>query len=314
MKYTKPFLTFDQQLQRAMDRGMHVRDIDEAVRLLSRIGYYRLSAYWYHWRVENSDGNLAEQYVDAADFDDAIALYSFDRQLRLILLDAIERIEVALRVAMANTAGRRDPFIHQSPAHLGPFAERANYATGQSEFETFADRCNEVYIRSSEDFVKHCRKRYEDGPAIWVYIETWDFGLLCRFYKLLIDDDRLAIAQMFGVDRHGMFESWIACLNYVRNVCAHHGRLFRRSLVVKPGTKDMRSIPELHHVTALNDQRISKLYPVLAILIFMMRSVSPESQWNTRLMLLLNEFPDVSTASLSDYGFPNTWQTEELWQ
>lgn len=293
---------------------MRVEDRDRAELLIQRIGYYRLSAYWYHWRQSDETGVLTDGYHPSASFDDSVSLYTFDRQLRLTLLDAIERIEVALRVAVSNVAGRRDPFIHTSTLHLGAYAVRVDPDNGLTPFSKFVSICTTAYQRSSEDFVKHCRERYEDGPALWVHIETWDFGLLSNFYKLLQEQDKLEVSEFFGTDRYTMFESWLASLNYVRNLCAHHSRLFRRSLVVQPGTKDMRYLVELAHVRKLEEPRSRKMYPVIAILVFLMRQVAPDSEWQDRMMVLLKNFPDLPTASLSDYGFPAGWDSQPIWQ
>lgn len=314
MKYSKPFLSFSDQLDLALSRGMAISDREAAERLIRRIGYYRLSAYWHHWRQTDKPGVLRDDYHSAATFEDSVSLYTFDRQLRLILLDAIERIEVALRVAISNVAGKRSPFIHQSTLHLGDYASRVDTYSGLTPYALFTQRCQEAYERSAEDFVKHLKAKYEDGPAIWVHIETWDFGLLSNFYKLMQESDKIEVAMYFGIEQFSMFESWIASLNYVRNLCAHHSRLFRRTLVVRPGTRMMRSIPELNHVRNLNPQRSGKLYPVLAILVSLMREIASQADWSMRLKMLMSEFPHVPTASLADYGFPDEWELQSLWK
>lgn len=231
----------------------------------------------------------------------------------MLLLDAIERVEVALRVTVAHIGGRRDPFSHKSLENLRDYARRVNVETGTTPFARFILRCNEAYDRSSEDFVKHCKEKYEYGPAIWVHVETWDFGLLSNFYKLLPEDDQLEIAMRFGVHYHSLFESWIASLNYVRNLCAHHSRLFRRSLVVRPGTRLMRDIDVLSHVRELNDVRSAKIYTMLVILLHLMEQLAPQSAWNQRLVDLLDSYPDTPTTSLADYGFPDDWRSQAVW-
>lgn len=314
MKYAKPHLSVEDQLQRLMSRGMQVDDVRAAEEALRRIGYYRLSAYWYHWREEDQEtGELLDTYHPVARFEDSLALYSFDRRLRLSLLDAIESIEIALRVAVAYVGGRRDPFIHTDPAHLGPYALRVDEQSGLSKFDLCSQHCERLWNTSSEDFAKHARSKYEDGPAIWVAIETWDFGLLSNFYKMLLAEDQQEISESFLVANHSMFESWIASLNYVRNLSAHHSRLFRKSLVVRPGTKHMREIPELSHINDLNQQRVSKAYPVLAILAYLMRTADPESSWVNRAVELFDRFEDLPTASLADYGFPDDWKSQLIW-
>lgn len=314
MKYSKPHLSFEDQLQRLISRGMQVDDPQAATEALKRIGYYRLSAYWHHWRLEDPEsGELLHTYHPVARFEDSLALYTFDRRLRLALLDAIERIEIALRVAISHVGGRRDPFIHTGPSQLGTYALKLDDQEGLTKFELCTRHINRLWNTSSEDFAKHGRSKYEDGPAIWVTIETWDFGLVSNFYKMLLEEDQQEISEYFLVGKHSMFESWIASLNHVRNLCAHHGRLFRKSLVVKPGTKLMREIYDLNHVRELNKQRASKIYPVLAIVTYLMKTVDPDSSWHTRVVELFDSFEDLPTASLADYGFPEDWRAQPIW-
>lgn len=314
MKYAKPHLSFEDQLLRITQRGMQIDDCAAALDALRTIGYYRLSAYWHHWRLADDDaGTLLDAYHPAARFEDSLVLYNFDRRLRLALLDAIERIEIALRVAVAYVAGQRHPFIHKHPELLGSLAHKIDQNESKSRYELCTFHCERLWQRSSEDFAVHVRKKYEGDPAIWVLIETWDFGLLSNFYKLLLPEDQQDIAAFFLVGKYSMFESWIASLNYVRNLCAHHSRIFRKSLVVRPGIKHMREISELDHVRYINVQRVGKIYSVLAVIAYIMQSVEPESAWFTRTVSLFESLENLPTASLADYGFPDDWRSQAIW-
>ena len=95
--YTKPALTIDQQIDLLEKRGLSIPDHAQARRHLSNISYYRLSAYMLPYRVLDSSGNYLDQFVPGATWDDVYNLYKFDRKLRLLVFDAIERIEIALR-------------------------------------------------------------------------------------------------------------------------------------------------------------------------------------------------------------------------
>lgn len=121
MAYNRPWLSFQQQLEQLKQRGMVVTNDAAALDYLQRIGYYRLSAYWYpfrHFRPEqNPETGLIEvkaqnDFVDKTQFIDAVNLYLFDKKLRLLLIDALERIEVSLRVDIAYLLGKRGSFSH----------------------------------------------------------------------------------------------------------------------------------------------------------------------------------------------------------
>ncbi|HWJ71004.1 MAG TPA: Abi family protein [Sphingobium sp.] len=128
--YTKPHLSFPDQLTLLMNRGLVVTDAPKAIEHLQRIGYGRLAPYWQPFQQtipDPNDRNRAirlEDFQPGAEFRHVVDLYLFDKKLRLIFLDALERIEVALRVDFAHALGRRDPWAHRDAAHLD--ANRAN--------------------------------------------------------------------------------------------------------------------------------------------------------------------------------------------
>lgn len=318
MKYSKPHLTFDQQVQRLIDRGLDVSSLEEARRDLAMIGYYRLSGYWYQWRVRPDGHNEAtdtplDEFVGGHSFNEAISLYSFDRRLRLLLLDAIERLEVAIRVAVAYVVGKHGPMAYQNRSYLGPYCDRQREEGGATNFDKFIHRNRELLDASSERYAEHVRSKYSGEPPIWIAVELWDFGLLSSFYQIMNLGDQIELARHFNVPVYKMMASWLICLNYVRNLCAHHSRLFRRTLVNKPGIKEMRRIADLSNLRELNDQRKSKLYPALCVMLYLMRTAAPGSYWPKALRDHLNEFPKIDGSSLVDYGFPDNWQGEPIW-
>ena len=108
----KDWRSIDEKIEIIRSRGMVIEDDDEAAHFLRRVGYYRLSGYWYPFRQFN-DGKRANEFFEGSKFDDVVALYLFDRKLRLMAMDAIERIELAIQVEIAHLLGRRDTFAQQ---------------------------------------------------------------------------------------------------------------------------------------------------------------------------------------------------------
>ena len=105
--YTKSPLTFEQQLQQLKERGLIIDNDDLALFHLKTISYYRLSAYWHPFRKINQDGIISDNFEEGTRFKEVMELYEFDRQLRLLLMDAIERIEVYTRTLFAYQIGHR---------------------------------------------------------------------------------------------------------------------------------------------------------------------------------------------------------------
>lgn len=318
MKYTKPHLTFDQQINQLVERGLIVDLPEQARHNLQMIGYYRLSAYWYQWRVRPYGHNEAtdtphDEFEGGHSFEEAVDLYSFDRRLRLMLMDAIERIEVALRVRIAYIVGRHGPLGYLEAKNLGPGCEGRRLKDGPTNFERFVSRNQDLLDVSSEAFATHVRDKYDGIPPIWIATETWDFGTMSLFFQIMSPADQLKVARDLSVPKPTMLTSWLLCLNYVRNVCAHHSRLFRRTLVNKPGKRDLRRIGELRHITEIPSQRQDKLYIALGVMVYLMRTVAPGSQWPAALKAFLQDFPRIENSSLSDYGFPEEWVDETIW-
>src|SRR5277367_3352549 len=101
VKYTKPVLSFEQQADQLLNRGLEA-DRARLIETLSRVSYYRLSAYWHPFKQPD------ESFAPATTLDMVWRRYTFDRQLRLLVMDAIERVEVAiLRTLMVEHHARK---------------------------------------------------------------------------------------------------------------------------------------------------------------------------------------------------------------
>jgi len=118
--YPKPFLDLPDQVARLQGRGLEITDVAAAQKCLGRIGYYRLSAYWYPFRVPlaGTPPKRSDDFLPNSHFEDALALYVFDKKLKLLMLDAIERVEIAMRVELSLCLGRKAPFAYSDAAQL----------------------------------------------------------------------------------------------------------------------------------------------------------------------------------------------------
>lgn len=132
-KPLKPWRSFPDQLARLESHGLITECKAAALDYLQRIGYYRLSGYWYPMRMTDKDRSTPKNPVRSSDFipgsrfEDAVRLYVFDKKLRLLALDALERIEMALRVDIAHLLGELDPLAHENPSWLNPSCLHGNF-------------------------------------------------------------------------------------------------------------------------------------------------------------------------------------------
>lgn len=320
MAYNRPWKSFAEQLELLKSRGMVVTDEAAALSYLERIGYYRLTAYWYPFRVFQLEQDpvskairsvRTDQFEANTHFVDAVELYLFDKKLRLQVMDALERIEIALRVDIAYLLGQRNTFAHLDAKELHPsFAGKVNKQTGKTTFDAWKDKYNGLLQRSKEDFVKHYRAQHGPDLPLWVAVEVWGFGAVSQLLAMMKVADQQRIAAKYGVTDWKVFQSWVRSLSYLRNLAAHHSRLWNRNVTVQP------SLPNLGELAWCDDfigkkDLIAKPFLLLAIARHMVKVVCPRTEWPVRVKEHLQKFPPQHsrrTLSVADMGAPAGWE------
>ena len=298
VKYTKPSLSVADQVKLLEARGMAIDDQAFAVRALSTVSYYRLSAYSYPFRSRPHSG----QFRDGTTFDEVWRYYRFDRRLKGVVLDGIERVEIATRTKIVNR------FTEQYGAF--GYRDTANFAmpVDMIRFTKTLTLIDDETARSNEEFVSHFRKTYDsaDGMPLWMAAELMTFGNMLTFFRMLKMKDKKAIAHEFSVNAD-TFETWLKSLNFVRNVCAHHGRLWNRHLAIAPGIpiKDVKWHEKRYPIVP------SRIYSVLCILKQLIDVIAPQSGWKGRFFALLADFPDIHRLSMA---IPTGFEQSALWQ
>jgi abortive infection bacteriophage resistance protein len=168
-----------------------------------------------------------------------------------LILDAIEHIEVAFRVDIAYLLGEKDKFAYTRPELLhGNFTKKINPKTGKTKHQEWLIKHDQMVSRSREEFVEHYKSKYKLPLPIWVAIELWDFGLMSVFYQGMIVSDKFVLAKKYNIPDWQVMESWLRCLNYTRNVSAHHSRLWNRNLIDQPKLARKGMMPEFDFLLA----------------------------------------------------------------
>lgn len=297
--YAKPWLSLEQQAELLRSRGL--TDAVEHVGDLRQVGYYRLSGYWYPLRAFDSDGQRADHFVAGVGFRDVMALYRFDDRLRAAVWAALCALEVEIRVQLGYELGRVDPFVHERPDLLDPTVRRSN-------FDRFTHTIAELVERSHEDFVRHFRSRYQGRLPIWVLTEVLQFGQLATLYKWAGYEQRRIIATTVDA-RADEYHSWLKALNIVRNVTAHHGRLWNRPITIKPQLRHRAHDPLLAHARGAVDRP----YGTLAVIAFLLRR-SGQTDAIEALRSALASFPEVAGVGVEMTGAPPGWSEQPLWR
>lgn len=299
MKYAKPPLTVEQQADLLIARGM-LGDRALLIERLKAVSYYRLSGYSHTFRI---DGCPNDSFQPGTSFESVWGRYAFDRKLRLLVMDGIERIEVAVRTLLA---------FHHSHAS-GPFAYAQDSASlpnlSPVKLTEFTQKIHSDMCRSGEKFVKHFRVNYGDCHTylpIWMAVEIMNFGDIVTLYRGASENIRKLVAYPFRVPDK-VFDSWLLTLNAVRNICAHHGRLWNRELGIKPKIPRDGVYPDWHRPVRVLPERV---FSVLTICRHCLRQVAPQSKWPNRLLHLLDENTSIPTRSM---GFPEDWRKCPIW-
>ena len=321
MSYAKPWMSCEEQLQQLLVRGMLATDSAKALDYLERIGYYRLSGYWYDFRQRSApfcpldaatggkpkkvriDRPILDEFKPGTSFQDAVDLYVFDKKLRLLALDALERIEVALRVDLSHRLGKKDTFAYLKPELFHEnFSSNVDQSTGLTRHHDWLTKHASLIKRSRETFMVHNKAKYGLPVAIWIASEVWDFGCMSMLFAGLRTDDQDAIAQTYGVADGQVFASWLRSLNYLRNVCAHHGRLWNRNVVETPKLPAIGAIPALDGLIS-NSASHTRSFLLLCICQHLMQAINPSSTWGGRLRdHLKTGFPDLGHVGITLHG------------
>lgn len=313
-KYNKPFRSIHEQRAMLEERGMVITDQQKAEECLHRVGYYRLSAYWYPFRrFDAASGERENTFLPGTSFETVFALYVFDKKLRLLFLDALERIEIALRTDVALQLGRYGALGYRDAANFDrKFSVHVNPKNGVVPHLDWLMRFDRKAAQSKEQFATHFRRKYSGDPfPICVAVELLDFGPLSHLVAGLKTADQRAIAKRYGVPRPELLESWVRTLNFVRNVCAHHARLWNKPLKDYPKMPRAGEMSEFDHLLEAED--VGRLYTAACIAQHFMKRINPSSSWRDRLVELTAGFPANGDLSLLAAGFLEAWHDNELW-
>jgi abortive infection bacteriophage resistance protein len=298
MKFTKPATSIDDQLALLRRRGMVIADDVSARHYLQHISYYRLRAYWLPYEAPVANGDHG--FLPDTRFEDVLALYVFDRQLRLLIMDAVERVEVALRAGWAHHMA----MIYGAHGYL----EQRLYDSRDRHARAVTTLSDE-FSWSKETFADHYRTKYTDPvlPPVWMAAEVVSFGQLSKWMgNLKLRADRQAIAKPFGLDEKALI-SFVHHMSYVRNICAHHGRMWNKRFTV---TMSVPKFPAKLPV-AMRGAHDRMLHNTLVMLDHLLLVVAPDSGWRGRLVELIDGCPQADPAAM---GFPADWRARAAWR
>ncbi|WP_201791250.1 Abi family protein [Aeromicrobium sp. PE09-221] len=294
-------------------------DSGVAAHWLRAVGYYRLSGYWYPYRqfTPHMPEDRGDQFIPDTTFDEVVRLYEFDRKLRTLVHDGVERIEVALRSHVSYVVGETDPLAYQDAAHFRPTFDHGAWLS--------TVRGRVARARRHSEPIRHHESRYDGTLPIWVLTEVLDFSDVSRLYDGMLARDQWRIAEQLGVHVNDSLLSvnqrkkarkahplarWFEHLTVLRNTCAHHSRVWNRSFT-PVSTAALRTIDGLDCLPHGQSERV---FGALTVMGHLLQQTSPGTTWTMKVRSLIEStFTPLAGRAVAEMGFPRDWQHASLW-
>lgn len=296
--FQKPSLTTQEQLDFLAQQGLIINNKQHAKHVLEMVGYYRFSGYLLPYKLHHSFGK-PRTFKSNTTFENIWQLYQFDQELRSFVSTAVEKIEVAFRSAMVNiTCAELGPFWYTNPA----------FHRQHKVYENFMRQLDQTLNSSHDIFIKHYQANYDTPkyPPIWMIIETLSFGTCSKlFNNLSLLTLRKKISRQFR-QHPTILASWIQSLTYIRNICAHHARLWNRWLVNSPMLPKNESMKH-----AFLTKKEYRFHLIAYVILKLLEIVDPELNWKKSLYDLFNKYPSCPGIEM---GFQEDWQNDPFWK
>lgn len=295
--YPKKILSFDKQINQLQERELIIDNIEKAKEFLKNISYFRLQGFWWEFQIDKEN----HKFIEGTTFENIIDLYTFDRKLRLLLFDAIDRIEIALRTKL----------VYYPSIELGQwwFENVDNYFNANFHQESLKEVDKELN-RTKEVFIESHYKKYgnEHRPPAYKTLEVVSFGCLSKLYSNLNNNitAKNRVANEFNLPNHNFLRSWLQSFNTIRNIIAHHSRIWNRNIDFAPKflhktEYDFIEKPENEH----------SIYHCMSCILFVLNKVSKGHSLKGKLIELIesNDF-----INIDQMGIPSNWRNQDLWK
>ena len=283
LKEQQPAFTIEEQINNLYKIGLVIEDEESAKAFLNDVSYFRLiKAYSLGLKPKNG------KYDGTVSFNQIVDLYKFNCNFRQALFAIIERIEVNLRCRLGN-------YFSNKYGVLG-YENTDNFINKDYHCEFISDIQQEVERNSKSPFVRNFKDNYIDGKIpMYALVELFSFGTLSKFFKNLKNEDKKAIAKTYNIG-YTYFESWIESIAYVRNLCAHYGRVYNAKLAKTP------IMYKQYSTAGIGNNRI---YCVLLCLYHLIPHDIHWVDFVNNIELLIEKYPSIKIETM---GFPANWK------
>ncbi|BFU78563.1 Abi family protein [Arcobacter sp. 15-2] len=297
--YQKKHKTFDEQLNILKQRKLIISNDSFVLSKLQHINYYRLSAYFLPFQYPKNSENK-NIFLPDTTFEDILSAYYFDTELRKIIFEAVESIEIYFRTQIA--------YFHSLKYDAFGYLQLQNFRENKADkYDELQKDILKEKTRSKEFFIKHFKKKYNsvDLP-IWSVVEIISFGSLSKFFMILKEEEQNQVIQNIKGINKLVFYKWFHALSSVRNICAHHSRLWNRTLGVSfEVPKDFAAFEDIK-------KSKNKVFFALSVIEYLLTCIGEdEIEFKTKIKNLINKYPKVKLESM---GFIQNWKENSIWR
>ena len=281
MEYTKDAKSTEKHISLLTERGLIIEDEKLATDKISFIGYYHLSSYFKSF--QNLENNL---FNDGTTFEDILDLYVFDRKIKALSFDVIERVELSLKTLISDIL---------SAEYGNDWIENRVLFIDNWDHQGFLNKITKKinYLKQKEGVIKEFYEKYDDSfPPAWILMEGLYFSEAIEVFRKLKRGNAQKIAKKYGLDEK-VLQTWFLLLNDVRNICAHHGRLWNKSLKKIDIPKNIKNFP-----------KNGNLFRLFSVFAYFLSILSPRSKIIENFISLV-ENSNIPKDELKFYG---DWQ------
>ena len=302
--YTKTWLSISGQVQKLKDAGLVIRDDTAASLFLQHINYFRFSGYALAFEKSR------HVFIPGTTFEQIRLAYEFDRALRDFVTESLEIIELDLRTAVAHTfAQTHGPFGHTLASNFMPVFDHPKREYTHADW---LEKVRNEVRRSRSLFIDHFKAHYLEYPdlPIWETTEIMSFGALSRMYRGMNKPDQKRVSSRYGL-QPATLGSWILHLVYVRNLCAHHARLWDSLWSIKP------DLPAGNIWMPPLLPGNGRLFATLLIQNTLLRNCPSEKNfangWRLRVETLITQHAPAAPSAALKMGLPSDWRAHPSW-
>lgn len=279
--FTKPHATAAQRVAHLRARGLIITRPSVAARKIELIGYERLRIYF----LSRRDPSLPNRpFLPGTTYHDILRLYQCDMEIRSACFAAVGAFELLFRNAFS------EALSHANGSH--PYYDHSLFKDAAANLEALRYFVG-VFEKSKDQRARHYKQRYGSPvlPPIWTLKEFLTFGASSRLYQCLEGSIRTAIARQFGIASDAIFKDWVECLVDLRNICAHHDRLFNRRFQKQPPNYRRAGVPTAS---------VHTLKAILECLDHLLDSAGASAHITNRIERIIRRFPEMQ---LSEAGY-----------